>query len=497
MKEFNIDISTLNKITESSNDLFFVLFEKSGKGNPFYTSSVEKVTGYTPSELQRLPENHYSLIIKEDLEQIKKILTESEETTSKNSFELTYRISSKSGNPIWLKENMKFIRNGNGLVKEKIISVFNITSIKENENLIQKKFDKLEEINASKDKFISIVSHDLRAPFTTLLGFSEILLNEQDIDDEEKNEYLQYIYDSSKTQLDFINCLLDWSRLQTGRVKVEPARLNLKNTIANAITPLTHTAVRKNIDIKFDINPDFYVNADDRLFSQAMVHLTTNAIRFTPEEKTVYISASRFKEGMIEIIVRDEGMGISEENQQKLFRIDQKLVLPGTGGEKGSGMGLTLTKEIIEKHGGHVWFYSQMGEGSEFHITIPEAKNTVLIVEDELSVRALYKKTIETKLPNFEVRTADNGYEAIKMVREILPTIVITDHDMPLMDGVQFVEAMNKKDSGKNIPVIVISAKLNEEIKRSYSRLGVSQIIPKPADLEMLIEAMREYLFQS
>ena len=83
------------------------------------------------------------------------------------------------------------------------------------------------------------------------------------------------------------------------------------------------------------------------------------------------------------------------------------------------------------------------------------------------------------------------------MVREILPTIVITDHDMPLMDGVQFVEAMNKKDSGKNIPVIVISAKLNEEIKRSYSRLGVSQIIPKPADLEMLIEAMREYLFQS
>jgi signal transduction histidine kinase len=95
---------------------------------------------------------------------------------------------------------------------------------------------------------------------------------------------------------------------------------------------------------------------------------------------------------MIEIIVRDEGCGISEENQQKLFRIDQKLVLPGTNGEKGSGMGLTLTKEIIDKHGGQIWFYTQTDEGSEFHLTVPEAKNNVLIVENNDDILIHTKK---------------------------------------------------------------------------------------------------------
>ena len=200
---------------------------------------------------------------------------------------------------------------------------------------------------------------------------------------------------------------------------------------------------------------------------------------------------------MIEIVVRDEGCGISDENQQKLFRIDQKLVLPGTNGEKGSGMGLTLTKEIVEKHGGQIWFYTQTGEGSEFHITIPEAKNYVLIVEDEASVLALYKKVIESNFSNFEIKTANNGYEAIRMIREILPTMIITDHDMPLMDGVQLVEAIGKRESGRNIPIIVISAKLSDDLKRSYSKLGVDRIISKPADLVKLIDNMKDLLFQS
>jgi CheY-like chemotaxis protein len=198
---------------------------------------------------------------------------------------------------------------------------------------------------------------------------------------------------------------------------------------------------------------------------------------------------------MIEIIVRDEGVGISEENQPKLFKIDQKFSLPGTNGERGSGLGLTLVKEIIDKHGGQVWFYSRIGEGSEFHITVPEARNLILLVEDDQGTRALYKKIIETALPNFEVKFADNGYEAIGLYRSLLPTLIITDHDMPLMNGIQLVEAIQKKESNKSIPIIVISGKLDEEITRKYLKLGIDKVVSKPVDNELLVQLIRDTLY--
>lgn len=487
------DIQSLSQFFEGIKDIFFVLLDKNGES--YFSQNTETITSYSPDEINSLPEKIHSLIIEDDLPYFKKVLTEFESDSSQNTIDFSYRILSKNDEKLWLKESMIVVRDSEGAIIKSKSVIFNITASKNKELETEFTCNKLKELNTAKDKFISIISHDLRAPFTTLLGFSEILLNEQDLTEEERNEYVRYIYDASKTQLNLINCLLDWSRLQTGRIKIEPTRLNVKVAIGNAITPLTGDAVRKNIDVKIDIPSDLFINADERLFTQAIVNLVSNAIKYTNEGKEIHIHSQRFKAGMIEIIVRDEGMGISEENQSKLFRIDQKFSLAGTTGEKGSGLGLTLMKEIIDKHGGQVWFYSKVGEGSEFHITLPEANNLVLIVEDEVPVRSLYKKVIESNLPNFEIKVADNGYEAISMLKEIIPTIIITDHDMPLMNGIQLIEALYKKDSNRTIPVIVISAKLNDEISKSYSKLGVDKIIPKPVDLDNLVEIMKECLY--
>ena len=496
MAKNKTDYSGLNDFAKGLIDVFFVI-ESFNEHNQFFISeTVEKITGYTPAEIKSLPEHLYSLVFDDDSPVIKKTWTELADNHTLNRTEILYRVKSKNGELIWLNESLFVERETiTGRITKQKSTVFNITNLKNKESEFQKSIDALKELNASKDKFISIVSHDLRAPFTTLLGFSEILLNEAEISEDEKNEYLHYIYDASKSQLNLINCLLDWSRLQTGRIKVEPVRLNVKQAISLAITPLTGDAVRKNIDIKIDLPADLHINADERLFGQIIINLTTNAIKFTPEGKDVHISSSRFKEGMIEIVIRDEGLGISEENQSKLFRIDQKFSLAGTSGEKGNGLGLTLVKEIVEKHGGQVWFYSQIGEGSEFHFTVPEAKNLVLLVEDNNGIQALYKKIIETALPNFEVKFAANGYEAINLYRALLPTIIITDHDMPLMSGIQLVEAIHKKESNRPVPIIVISAKLNEEITKKYLKLGIDKIVPKPVDHERLIQLIRECLY--
>jgi len=214
----------------------------------------------------------------------------------------------------------------------------------------------------------------LRAPFTSIIGFSEILLNEKDLPELERQEYLSYIRDAAETQLELVNHLLDWSRLQSGRITLDLKRLNLKIIVSNAISQLTGIAIRKGITVNNLVPDNFSINADEKLILQVLTNLIGNSIKFTPTGKQIYVSADNYKTGFIEIIVKDEGTGIAEKDINKVFKIGEKFTINGTNGEKGSGLGLILVKEIIEKHGGNIWFYSKEGEGTDFHFTIPEAK---------------------------------------------------------------------------------------------------------------------------
>jgi signal transduction histidine kinase len=497
-RQTTLEIQNLEEkvLSEFSNKkIFFSSQTRDEDTNLFISDSVTFVTGYSVSEVLSFPELYHSLIIDSDLSLFRESITKFEKDSSKNCTEIDYRIFTRSKDIKWIHEIIDVDRNKeNGIIISKKSTCVDVTSLKINEELLIKSKEELVEINSSKDKFISIISHDLRAPFTTLLGFSEILLNEKDISEEEKNEYIQYIYESSKNQLSMINCLLDWSRLQTGRVKIEPERLNVRTVISNVIAQLTGEAVRKNIDLKIDIPPDLYMNADDRLINQALMHLINNGIKYSNEGKNVLISASKFKEGMIEIIIKDEGVGISEENHHKLFKIDQKFSLPGTSGEKGSGLGLTLVKEIIEKHGSDIWFYSQVGEGTEFHFTVHEAKNLILIVEEKQNIQDDYKRMLSAISNHYELRFAKNGYDAISIYKSVLPSIIIIDHVMPLMNGIQFVEAINKKENNKPVPIIVTIADYSDTLNDRYESLGINSLIVKPLNDDFLLQTVKQLL---
>jgi len=335
----------------------------------------------------------------------------------------------------------------------------------------------------------------LRAPFTSIIGFSEILLNEKDLPELERQEYLSYIRDAAETQLELVNHLLDWSRLQSGRITLDLKRLNLKIIVSNAISQLTGIAIRKGITVNNLVPDNFSINADEKLILQVLTNLIGNSIKFTPTGKQIYVSADNYKTGFIEIIVKDEGTGIAEKDINKVFKIGEKFTINGTNGEKGSGLGLILVKEIIEKHGGNIWFYSKEGEGTDFHFTIPEAKNIVLIVEDDPDMLNLYHKILNKYLPNFDIIEAANGYDAIRIIVNKIPSLVITDHEMPLMSGIQLVETLRKKDENKNIPVIVVSAKFNESIKQTYLNMGVNKLIPKPIEGKILADIIHNCVY--
>lgn len=457
-----------------------------------FTDSVERITGYKIDEVINKPGRILTFIHEEDLGAIKTAMIDFEGDAQKSSIDLEYRIIRKDESVIWVKEFLSVNRDDDGKILKYNSFVQDITEIKEKEIKLNKSIESLREINTQKDRFISIVSHDLRSPFTSLLGFSEILINEPELPEEMKSEYLGYIYEASQTQLQMINYLLDWSRLQTGRLTVEPCRLSVLNLINNCVSVLTGNLIKKRIEIKVDVPPNLFINADERLINQSVQNLLSNAIKFTPNDKKIFVSANTFKEGFVEITVKDQGIGISEENQDKLFKIDKKLSLVGTNGEKGSGLGLTLVKEIIEKHGGTIWFYSKLNEGSEFHFTMPAAKNTVIVVEEDEDNYDKYERIIKSAVPHFEIIRSSTGYEALRQILHDPPSLILTDHNMSLMNGIQLVEAVRKKDINKDIPIIVISDDSDDEIKMRYKRLNVDIIINKPIDEKDLSSCIEE-----
>jgi signal transduction histidine kinase len=231
---------------------------------------------------------------------------------------------------------------------------------------------KLKELNASKDKFFSIIAHDLRNPFGAVLGFAEILYREaKELSSDEIIEYSSYILQQSRTIYDLLENLLSWSRIQTGRIEFKPEPLPLFDCVNEIVTINQSVALKKQIELAYDCAPDLNIFADRNMLLTVLRNLTSNAMKFTEPGGSVKIRATSPNDE-IRISVRDSGIGMSSEDIQKLFKIDTHHSTIGTNEEKGSGLGLVLCKEFIEKHNGRIWVESQPGAGSEFIFTIPK-----------------------------------------------------------------------------------------------------------------------------
>lgn len=228
-------------------------------------------------------------------------------------------------------------------------------------------------LNSTKDKFFSIIAHDLRNPFHAVIGFSELLLLDiEKYPPEKVRRFLNLIHSSSQKGNDLLENLLQWSRSETGKISYEPVNLNLYAIAENSINLLNAQAIRKNIQISQEIEPSITIYADENMLSTVIRNLISNAIKFTHENGKIAIKA-RVAGPMVEISVIDNGIGIPEENIRLLFHIESNISTKGTSYESGTGLGLILCKEFVEKHKGKIWVESEEGKGSEFKFTIPVA----------------------------------------------------------------------------------------------------------------------------
>lgn len=230
---------------------------------------------------------------------------------------------------------------------------------------------KLKELNQTKDNFFSIISHDLRSPFDSILGFTEILKNEYEkLTAEEIKLYLDSLYDSSRHIYNLLNNLLQYSRFALGKMEFNPKSLELNKVINTNIEMLRGTALKKEITLVNFQNDEILIFADEDMVNSILLNLLTNAIKFSKRGGEVRVTV-RVNGDFGVISIQDYGIGISEENIEKLFKLDTKKSEPGTENESGTGLGLLIVKQFVEKNGGTISVQSQISSGSIFTFTLP------------------------------------------------------------------------------------------------------------------------------
>ncbi|MCX6190123.1 MAG: PAS domain-containing sensor histidine kinase [Bacteroidetes bacterium] len=249
--------------------------------------------------------------------------------------------------------------------------IHDVTERKQSELALMESEIKLRELNITKDKFFSIIAHDLKSPFNSIIGFCNLLLDKiQNKDITNIDRYAQIIIQSSNKAMSLLMNLMEWSRSQTGRMSFNPEYFEMVALINETKLFYESIASQKSISIKTSLPPHIFISADKAMISTVLRNLISNAVKYTKSGGEISIAAVE-KQNEIIFSVRDTGVGISPKSLLKLFRIDQSYSTTGTNNEVGTGLGLILCKEFIEKHDGEIWAESEVGLGSTFYFSLP------------------------------------------------------------------------------------------------------------------------------
>ena len=338
----------------------------------YFNSHFAEMLGYERQEMKDF--GYLDITFSEDVEKsiegFNRILNKKEQRAR-----LEKRYVRKDGTVFWVDLSVAALLNDNGEVESITNIIVDITNNKATEQKNHEINQKLVEINATKDKFFSIISHDLRNNLGSFRNVTQLLLESYEhFSNDEMKESLSLINSTSKRVYNLLENLLEWSRSQTGRIPFNPEPFNLYLTVNNIVGLMKTNAKEKNIDLISEVPEFSYVYADVNMINTVLRNLVTNAIKFTPSNGRITLTSTHFEDKVI-VCVKDKGVGIPEQVISKLFRIDENHTTMGTANEQGSGLGLILCKEFIEKNNGKIWAESTIGEGSTFSFSLPFYEN--------------------------------------------------------------------------------------------------------------------------
>lgn len=365
-ESLNVAIESYMDIFNSVSEAIYVLDESGtfidvNKGaEKMYQFTREELIGQTPESIGA-PERN-------DLKEIQSILRKVYKTGTSASF--NFWAVRKNGE-IFPKE--VFVNKGKYFGKDVLIATGrDITEKNKAEERIRAKNEELQKINAEKDKFFSIIAHDLRSPFAAFLGLTQLMVQDLPTLKLDNIQEIALLMKESATNLhSLLENLLQWSRLHQGVVSFNPHHFLLIEKVNNSMHSVLEIAVNKEVEIVINIPVGMVVYADENMLESTIRNLATNAVKFTNKGGKILISAKSELNGDAKISVKDTGIGMNEQMIEKLFRIDELSCRQGTNGEPSTGLGLILCKDFIDRHNGKIWAESTEFMGSTFHFILP------------------------------------------------------------------------------------------------------------------------------
>lgn len=378
----------------------------------------------------------------------------------------------------------------------------------------------LEAANRHKTEFLATMSHELRTPLNSIIGFSELLLDEphEGYDPSTRTQFLEAIHSSGRHLLSLINDILDLSKIEAGHIELVLEQCIVSELVAQTLSTLHPLAERSSIDLEMKADDTAAFVVDAGKLKQILYNLLSNAIKFTPEGGTVRVMVRRVAAGL-QITVADTGIGIAPEDQERIFREFQRIDIGSDRYYEGTGLGLTLTRRFVELHGGTIWIESEVGEGSKFHVFLPEREESdvprqvdeldlvestdvvpasmdgverqlVLVVEDD--PRAATLLTLYLSRGGYHARVSTDGEQALEQARELQPDAITLDILLPTLDGWEVLRALKLDSTTRDIPVIIASIIDDRDLGFA---LGATDYFVKPVEREALLARLDRFTF--
>jgi signal transduction histidine kinase/ActR/RegA family two-component response regulator len=366
---------------------------------------------------------------------------------------------------------------------------------------LETKSAELEVASRHKSEFLASMSHELRTPLNAVIGFSEVLIDRMFGElNERQDEYVRDIWNSGRHLLELLNEILDLSKVEAGQMVLEPRTFSVEQAIESAVSLVRERAARHGISVNVAVDQDVdMLDADELRFKQVLLNLLSNAVKFTPDGGSVEVRAARSGDELV-VTVSDTGFGVPPEDRERIFESFQQGGR-GVAREEGTGLGLTLTRRIIELFGGRLWLESEVGVGSTFGFAIParrraaegvestgeSARPTILLVDDDRASLDLMSAYLEGS--GLRLERAADGVEALRLTRQLRPAALVLDIRMPRLDGWQVLDRLRDDPDTAGIPIVVAS--VVDDRARGLA-LGAVAYLQKPVSRDDLLSALTE-----